>query len=371
MLAKYYCDIYLWIIMLLTLYQYSRYSRMKISRLNVRILGSGLVRPESGSTVLILLFFILFIGLRPTSGVFVDMMNYYGFYTVLSGSTFHFNLNAENKIWDNLFEWWACNDLGFTSFMLFVSTVYFGCAYWACRRLFPKDVFASFLVFLAAFSTFSYGTNGVKAGAAASIFLVALSYYKKWKISIPLVLLSYGFHHSMIMPVAAYVVAIFYKKTNVYLVAWLLCSFISAAHITWFQELFAQMSSDDGDESGADYLNSVESDWGGSNGFRIDFVIYSAMPVVVAYYVSIRKKIKSDLYSFLINVYLITNSIWMLCMYASFTNRIAYLSWAIYPIVLIYPYLKEKCSSNQYKVFAKVMLMHLCFTMAMHYIYYS
>ena len=47
------------------------------------------------------------------------------------------------------------------------------------------------------------------------------------------------------------------------------------AKVTFFQDLFAGIA----DESGAEYLSSTNSDWGGKSGFRIDFVVYSFMPV--------------------------------------------------------------------------------------------
>jgi hypothetical protein len=60
----------------------------------------------------------------------------------------------------------------------------------------------------------------------------------------------------------------------------------------------------------------------------------------------------------------------MLCMYAEFTNRIAYLSWLMLPIVLIYPLLNEDWGSGQYKTFQWVALGHLAFTLFLNYIYY-
>ena len=53
------------------------------------------------------------------------------------------------------------------------------------------------------------------------------------------------------------------------------------------------------------------------------------------------------------------------------TNRIAYLSWFLYPIVLIYPFLQEEWEDdNQYRIFSVVMLAHLGFTLFMNIIYY-
>lgn len=105
-------------------------------------------------------------------------------------------------------------------------------------------------------------------------------------------------------------------------------------------------------------------------GFRIDFIIYSAAPIIVGWIAFFKKKIISRKYRFLLNLYLLANSIWLLCMYAEFTNRIAYLSWFMLPIVLIYPFLNEEWGEDQYKTFRWVALGHLGFTLFMQYIFY-
>ena len=170
----------------------------------------------------------------------------------------------------------------------------------------------------------------------------------------------------MILCVAAYVVVSIYRNPKVYLLFWLFCLLIALLHIGFFQELFAGMT----DESGTNYLTSTE-DWGGNSGFRYDFVLYSATPVVVGWWIIFKKKIMSARYNFLLNMYLLTNGIWMLCMYASFTNRIAYLSWFMLPIVLIYPFINEKISPRQNKYLSRIALAHLSFTLFMAFIYYS
>ena len=349
-----YSTIYLIIISLLTLFQ---------------CIGKGYYLHRNNNhtgEICLLLFLILFIGFRPVSYVFVDMMNYIGFYIYLEGSPFIFNPDAENKIFDNLFSFLAAHSMGYTTFFVVIAVIYFTGIYICCRKLFPKDTFIAFLVYLGAFSTFSYATNGVKAGAAASIFLMALAFREKWWLSILLLLISWGFHHSMMLCVAAYVVVSIYKNPKAYLLFWLFCLLIALLHIGFFQELFAGMA----DERGADYLTATE-DWGGKSGFRYDFVLYSATPVAVGWWIIFKKKIISDRYNILLNVYLLTNGIWMLCMYASFTNRIAYLSWFMLPIVLIYPFINEKVSSRQDKYLSRIALAHLSFTLFMAFIYYS
>lgn len=363
--ARNYYTIYLIIVTIITLYVYSKYSKK-----NGNITYPLNKRKKDGTLILALLM-VLFIGLRPASSVFVDMMNYINFYHALyEGNIFVFDRNAENIIFDNYLAWVGSMNLGTTFFFVSIAVIYFICTYIACKRMFPQDTLAAYLVFLAAFSTFSYGTNGIKAGAAGAIFLMALSYRKNLKICIPLILLSYGCHHSMIMPIVAFILTLIYKNSKVYFAGWCFCLLIAIAHITFFQELFAGILSDSGD-SGANYLSDV-SDWGGITGFRIDFVIYSAMPILVGYWAVYKKRLQlSKIYTCLLNLYMTLNGTWMLCMYANFTNRIAYLSWFLYPIVLIYPYLNENWGPRRYKDFSMVMLAHLGFTLFMKFIYYA
>ena len=96
-------------------------------------------------------------------------------------------------------------------FFLIAAFIYFGCMLIACLRLFPKDQLLALLCCLVAFSTFAYGTNGIKAGMAASIFLVALAYHDKIFISIPIALVSFGMHHGMKLVVVAYLIVLFVK----------------------------------------------------------------------------------------------------------------------------------------------------------------
>lgn len=364
--ANYY-TVYLIIVTIITCFVSYNYSGKR-----------GLVKCSSKSksslgTFLLALFMVMFIGFRPASGIyFVDMRNYIIHYHALyEDEIFAFDKNAENFLFDNYFAWIGSMRLGTTFFFVTIAAIYFICTYIACKRMFPRDTLIAYLVFLAAFSTFSYGTNGVKAGAAAAIFLMAISYRENLKICIPLVLVSWGFHHSMIMVVVAFVLTLIYKNPKVYFAGWCLCLLIAVAHISFFQELFAGILSDTGDQHGAGYLNSVNEEWGGKSGFRIDFVLYSAMPILVGYWAVYKKRLQlSKVYTCLLNLYMTLNGTWMLCMYANFTNRIAYLSWFLYPIVLIYPFLNENWGASRYKTLSKVVLAHLGFTLFMNFIYY-
>lgn len=360
--ASIYKTIYLTLVTIMTLVVYSQYQ----SRNGLREFAPS--RTDVQVRMLVV-FLIVFIGFRPLSGrYFGDMANYALHYEMfLDGAAFTFDWSTANKVFDNLFAWWGFVQFGYTSLFVFVATIYFAGAYLGIRKLFPNHRLTAFLVFLAAYSTFSYGTNGIKAGAATSLFMLALGYRENLKICIPLVLLSWGFHHSMIMVVVAFVITLFVKNPKYYFWIWGFCFLMAAAHVTVFAHLFAGATT----EQGAEYLLTESGTRDFQGGFRVDFILYSAMPVLVGWYVVFKKRMPlSPLYKKLLNLYLCLNGTWMLCMYASYTNRIAYLSWFLYPIVLIYPFLNEQWGRDRYKKFGLVMLGHLGFTLFMNIIYY-
>ena len=304
-----------------------------------------------------------FIGFRPISSVFVDMAGYATSMSIWKIPNVNYSWDQLNVIFDNFRIFYATNDYPIRWFFVIISVIYFGCIWVACRKIIPYDTILAFVVYLGAFSTFSFGTNGIKAGAAASIFLLVLAYHKNTKLAIIFALISWGFHHSMSMVVGSFVIVKLYNKPKIYFFIWVFSLIIAAAHISVFQSIFQSMT----DERGESYLEIQKF----GKGFRFDFVLYSAVPVLVGYYTIFKKKILSQNYCTLLNMYLLTNSIWMLCMYAEFTNRIAYLSWFMYPIVLIYPFLNMKLCNKQYHKAIMVTMLHLCFTLFMTFVFYA
>ena len=362
---QYYSHIYIWLVAVLSIVVFSQYATYPKSRLNSGQQSSGV------GAFFLMLFLVLFIGLRPLSGkYFVDMGGYRDVWFALGDPNYQITWDTTNKIFDNLFYTLAGSGVDIYVFFVLMAAIYFGCMAWACSSLFSKDKMAAFLVYLGAFSTFSYGTNGMKAGAAASLFLVALALYEKrrWLLTLIFILLSWGFHHSMVLPIVGFVVCMFVKKPKWFFAFWVFCFFMALLHITLFQHLFGGFA----DEHGAGYLlgegENVRHDILG--GFRIDFILYSAAPILIGWIAVYKKRIVSQSYFFLLNLYVLINAIWLLCMYAEFTNRISYLSWLLLPIVLIYPFLNEDWGHNQYKTFQYVALGHLAFTLFMNYIYY-
>lgn len=352
--------VYLLFVSLMTFFAMSSYNKW----------GKRFKSKEASQHValMLLIIVILFIGTRPVSGMyFLDMFNASISYERSFGDIFWFEWDTNNLIFDNMFSWMACHKIPFTAWLMVMAAAYFGLMYLACWKLFKKDVLLAFVVCLGAFSTFSYGTNGMKAGLAASLFLVALAYRDKLWISIPVALLTYGFHHSMTLVIGSYFVVLFFKNPKYYFWGWLFCLLMAALHITAFQTLFAGFT----DEHGAKYLLVDEETTKVRIGFRPDFIIYSAVPVYLGYLMINKYKFQSVTYSFILRLYIIANAMWMLCMYAAFNNRIAYLSWFMYPIVLLYPYICRERIQLQGKYLRYVVYGHLGFTLFMTFIYYG
>lgn len=306
------------------------------------------------------------VGLRPSSSTFTDMSNYIQTYWMWEGVPFEFDPDTTNLIFDNYLRLFASVGLPIKLFFLTIAVVYFGVTAWACKRMFPNDALLAYLVFLAAFSTLSYGTNGIKAGAAAAWFLLAIAYRDKPIVSILLLAVSYGTHHSMLVVCLGYIIVNIVKNPKIYFAFWVFALLCAMAHITYFQELFARFA----DEQAQNYLDTSAEGYFKTESFRIDFVIYSFFPIYLGYKMVYKYRRTSVEYLRLLNLYLMINGIWMLCMYSDFTNRTAYLSWLMYPVVLVYPYLRDFVHPRQYQKVATVAYIQLGFSLFMYFVFY-
>lgn len=324
--------------------------------------------------IIIVFLFALFIGFRdPYSMAYGDTYAYTRMYEAYKGEPFSWDWSSDNFIFDNLFLWMSSLRVPIELCYVIIAIIYFISIWFSCRIIFPNDSSAAYLVYLASLSTYSYGVNGIKAGAAAALFLMAIGMImmrkKVW--TVVFLILSLGFHHSMFLPIGALFICYFLKNPRLYLFIWLVSFFIALLHITFFQDLFLSIGSDI-DDRVINYLGDNADGYFNLDlfgGFRIDFIFYSIIPILIGSKAIFKNKIKSQNYYLLFNTYTLINAIWMLCMYASFTNRIAYLSWLMYPFVLIYPFLNEKVGKNQHKVFKWVAYGNLAFTLFMNYIY--
>ncbi len=319
--------------------------------------------------LLLILVLAVWIGMRPIATEFGD--------TALYAHQYNLLMDNPPGTPSEQFEWlWLvimrlCSsfvDVQF--FFTIVSLGYFGCTLWACKRLFPNNIWIAIFFNLAAFSFYTYGVNGIRNGLACSIVLVAMTYIAvpgKRNILIAAVLsyLAFSIHRSVILPCAMlFLSAYWIKNFKTVYIFWVLSIVISLVAGSFITSLFVGLSFDD---RMARYAVQYEMNRQATIGFRWDFILYSAMPIILGYYVIVKKGIKDTAYMILLNTYTLSNAFWVMVIRANYSNRFAYLSWFMYAIVLAYPCLKLNVwGKRQGQITAYIMLAQVAFRWIMN-----
>lgn len=323
----------------------------------------------------------LFFGTRPIHFVFGDMVMYRrGFYDKYSyGLTDNLSKHSE-PLWNWL------QDLAhslipgaslyaqYTLFCFIVCAAYVLFQAWACVRIRRKSAYVLFLFLVANFGFYAYCVNGMRNGMACAMLLVAISYMTpqfadKVKAAV-LCLLAFLIHNSVIIPIVALIGAYYVlKDIRKCIYVWLASIVVSLVAGGFVENLFISLGF--GDRM-AGYLTNVNatiaSELGAAAigtikvGFRWDFLLYSAAPIVLGWYVVCKKRISDRKYELLLNTYILANCVWVMLIRAFFSNRFAYLSWFMYGVVLAYPFLRFKIFKHQGMVLAAVLVGNLLFT---------
>ena len=154
------------------------------------------------------------------------------------------------------------------------------------------------------------------------------------------------------------------KNFKTVYIFWVLSIVISLVAGSFITSLFVGLSFDD---RMARYAVQYEMNRQATIGFRWDFILYSAMPIILGYYVIVKKGIKDTAYMILLNTYTLSNAFWVMVIRANYSNRFAYLSWFMYAIVLAYPCLKLNVwGKRQGQITAYIMLAQVAFRWIMN-----
>lgn len=222
------------------------------------------------------------------------------------------------------------------------------------KSLHARQYGVIFLCMLLNFQFVSYGVNTMRAGLAGSTVLMAIAFRNRRIVELAFILLAVMIHKSFALPAICYLIAKKYDKTKLYFYIWLLSILLSAIGGGFFQALFSSVL---GDEERASYLTTDAASTHYRVGFRLDFIIFSCVPIVIGYYMIYKRKFSDALYKNLYNMYLLANTFWILVIRADFSDRFAYLSWFIYSPLLIYPLIKQPTIvSHSYKWIAYCIL---------------
>ncbi len=342
--------------------------------------NSNILQAKSSSAPAFLLTaaVIVFLGFRPVSGAFfADMAMYAHMYNNVIGEVAELSADVNTHsewFWDlcmDIFKYFGMPDI---IFFAFCELVYIGLMYWACKRLMPNNVWPAMLFCLCAFSFYGYAVNGIRNGFGCSMALLAFTYMlgnKRDKIFAAIVLfLSFGVHRSLILPTACSIVSAFIiKKPATAIKIWFASIFVSLLFGGAVSELFMSLGFDDRYN---DYLRAGVDDETmeqfSYSGFRWDFLLYSAVPVWLSWYVSVKRNIQNRMFNFLSCTYIFANAFWVMVIRSSFSNRFAYLSWFMYPLVIAYPLLQMKIWQRQHLKVATALILYELFTFGMYLI---
>ena len=305
---------------------------------------------------------LTFIGFRPVSGVFIDMTTYahiferysYGAYVIDSDYGFSY------------FILFCTKTMTLESFFFICAIIYVVPLFVVSKKWFPNYHFYAFLLLVASMSFFAYGVNGIRNGMATSLFIMALSYYKRNTILMILFfIISLSFHTSMLLPLAAFVLSYFVTDTKKYYFFWILSIILSISMGGIWENIFASIGF--GDDRFATYLTAdVDARRFASIGFRYDFLAYSAVPIILSIHYKYKKGYESIIYDRILHTYMITNGFWIMIIRANYSNRFAYLSWFLMALVVIYPILDKKLWDNQYKKLGYLLIFYYAFTFLLY-----
>lgn len=357
-----YSSIYLYSVIILTLFASSsiKQSYNQIAKGNKNF----------PAAIIICFVFALFLGSRPNTRYFGDTFSYTHTFTMIqTGKDVYTEVDGE-WIWRRIMHLCA-QYMNVNDYFTVIDIGYLGFTLWACKRLTPNNVLVSLLFCMGALSFYTYGINGIRNGLACSIVLLYFSYLngnaKDKIIAAILAFCAYNIHHSTMLPIVISIISLFvirsFKQAYIF---WLLSIIISLIAGDAITAAFATLGFDDR----LSYLTH-QDDVFSHSGFRFDFLIYSMMPIVLGYYVVIKRGIQNKTYLLLLNTYTLTNAFWVMVIRANYSNRFAYLSWFMYPIVLSYPLLKLDIWEKEQGIYLKrIMLAQIGFTWFMKTFYW-
>lgn len=306
------------------------------------------------------------LGGRPASSVFGDTYSYHHSY--INGSLRKPVISLSGE-W--VLDWimYQCRVYGLNYHIFFTifDAIYLFTSLWAIRIMMPKNPLLGFVFVLSSFSFFSFGVNGIRNGAACHMLLLAFAFYldSKYIPAIILALISFSTHRSTALPIASFIAALWFIKSPIQAVyIWIGSIFLSIIAGSWFIGFFASLGFDSRMES---YASLDTGKFGFSNtGYRWDFLIYGAMPVLMGYIVLVKKEIKENWFRVLFVTYALANSFWILINRAAFSNRFAYLSWFMYPIIIAYPLIMMRVWPDQDRRTAIILFAYCAFTIFMN-----
>ena len=322
------------------------------------------------TAIILTVLLTVFLGFRNEYVYFADSYFYAHTYENVIDGYSPIDFNSE-WLFDNLMWLEKSLKLPVEYFFFTVEAVYLGCTLLACWRLFPNNTWLALLFCLASFGFYSYGVNGIRNGMATSLVMLAIALFqgRKWEkvISVVLMFLALGVHRSVMLPIAAMFAATYLvRDTRWAMNFWLFSIVISLVLGNYIGDFLAGLGFDDrlssyfkGQEDAEEMLQFSHT------GFRFDFLLYSVMPIVMTWYCTVKRHFRDRVFNVLAVTYILSNSFWVMVIRAAYSNRFAYLSWFLYPLVIVYPLLRFNLWEDQDAKTSRILAVYAGFTYVM------
>ena len=327
-------------------------------------------------TIILTVIIIFFMGMRPNESYFVDTYMYAHSFNLMQNGVFASSASYEGEwLWARIMFAFATGSGDVHMFFLFIDFLYYGLMLLCCWRLFPNNTWLAMLFFIGSFSTYSYGVNGIRNGVACSIVLVAIAMAAggakpERYAGLLLSLIAIAIHRSTALPIAALWAAVFvikHPKQAIYF--WIASIFLSLLLGNRVGDFFVSLGFDDRMTSYFQGQSDVKDMAQFSHtGFRWDFLLYSAMPVLFTWYLTMKRNFNDRAFNIIAVTYILANAFWILVIRAEFSNRFAFLSWFMYPLVIAYPLLRFNIWPDQDRKTALILLLFYGFTYLMYLI---
>ncbi|MAN58582.1 MAG: hypothetical protein CMC08_01950 [Flavobacteriaceae bacterium] len=317
--------------------------------------------------IILLCTVILFIGLRDPMGhwrYFGDTSAYTRtYFDIKHGYRTEFNKDPGFFLYMRI----IANVFPITFFYILSACFYVLLPHITFRKWFGEYSFFGLVALVVSMSFWPFGINTLRSGLAAAIFIFALQFQKKKWLKWIFLILSVTFHKGMLLPFFAYILAHYLKNTKRLVQLWMLAIPLSYYFGNVLEEYFKNML------TMSSFLQDSRADTYFEENpyleikFRWDFIVYSSIPIAFGLWYIYKNLFKENLYTRLVNTYIIVNTVWLILMRVAYTDRIAYLSWFLIPILLVYPLLRDEVRiGSKTKFLFIILILNLSFTIFMN-----
>ena len=312
-------------------------------------------------------FVTLYIGLRPITSYGDTYLYTMIFNLVQSEEWSHLPSDGGGEWFFGVVEYMCVEMTDASGWLLVVATFYVVGMSIAAYRWMPRHIMVALLFLFTAFSFWGYATNGIRNGMATSIALIGLSCFNRSFLQLiigyVILYIAASTHTSLWLIVVSASAALFLRNTKTNLWIWISCLILGLFLQNFFKTYFSGLI-DDGRMAGYSQID-VSTEVFSGTGIRWDFILYSAMPILLGWYTIIKHRLKDNTYEFLLHVYIFANSFWLLINSIAYSNRFGYISWFMYPILLAYPLCRFKIFKQQGLATGLILLASVLFTYIM------